>query len=203
MGAMDEIEAPWFRIADPLPKGATVAVIGGGIGGLCAATALDRVGTSVRLYDRLKTPGGGASATPAAIVQPRAFVKNSVVARFHADAYRRAIALYDRLSDLTESMWLARGVLAVGRDDSGAARHEAFVGSGLLAEDDAQWLDVANSSRAVGVSVCAPGAWFPRAGCLDTGRLCMALAVSLDVQCGTPIKTLKSDGGKWRLLGGD
>ncbi len=100
-------------------------------------------------------------------------------------------------------MWLARGLLALGRDDDGAARHRAFVGSGLLAEDDVKWLDAAEAARSVGVAVGAPGAWFRRAGCLDTGRLCVALAATLDVQFGVAIETLEREGGGWRLLGAE
>ena len=195
------MEAPWFRAADPLPADATIAVIGCGIGGLCAAMALVEMGASVRLYEAREIPGGSASGTPAAIVQPRAFVEDSVAARFHVAAYRRAIAFYDRLRDHAGSLWLARGLLALGRDDDGAARLKAFVGSGLLAAAEAQWLDEVDA--VAGLSVGRPGAWFPEAGCLDTGRLCAALAASLDVRFGAPIEILESDGGRWRLLGRD
>ena len=78
-----------------LPK--SVAIIGAGIAGACAAHAFLRRGCSVTVFDRAQAPGAGASGNPLALVMPRFDAADGPQARALLAAYLYAQRFYGEL----------------------------------------------------------------------------------------------------------
>ena len=92
-------EASWdhygLRAAATPPK--SVAVLGAGIAGMCAAEALARRGASVTVFDPASDVGSGASGNPLALMMPRLDAEDNTTARLLIDAYLHARAFYTGL----------------------------------------------------------------------------------------------------------
>ncbi|RAK59070.1 FAD-dependent cmnm(5)s(2)U34 oxidoreductase [Phenylobacterium hankyongense] len=83
-----------------------VAIVGAGIAGAAAARAVRALGGEPRVFD-LEGPGAGASGNPAALVTPRLDAGLGPPAQLFAQAFARAVDLYEQEPDAV----LARGVM--------------------------------------------------------------------------------------------
>jgi tRNA 5-methylaminomethyl-2-thiouridine biosynthesis bifunctional protein len=98
-----EAHLPGPAPADPPPP--RVAVIGAGIAGAAAARAMRALGCEAQVFDA-EGPGAGASGNPAALVTPRLDAGGGAPAQFFAQAFSRAVRLYESVSEAV----IARGV---------------------------------------------------------------------------------------------
>ena len=98
---------PKARAADSAPSGRgpaaakairRVAIVGAGIGGAAAARAVRAAGRRARGLRR-GGPRGRGSGNPAALVTPRLDAGLAEPAQLFAQAFRRAVALYEELPD--------------------------------------------------------------------------------------------------------
>ncbi len=76
----------------------TIAIIGAGIAGACAAQAFRQRGCNVTLIDQGLGPGAGASGNPTALVMPRLDATDTPEARALIEAYLFARQTYGALS---------------------------------------------------------------------------------------------------------
>jgi len=99
---------------------ARVAVIGAGIAGAALARAFAAEGAAVTVFDPVG-PGGGGSGNPAALVTPRLDAGLGPVAALAAQAFARAVRLYEALDAAGGEVVIHRGVLQLeaGERDSG------------------------------------------------------------------------------------
>lgn len=88
------LAAPRIAFAPP-PK--TVAIIGAGIAGACAANAFLRRGCDVTIFDRGSAPGSAASGNPLALVMPRLDAADGPAARALVEAWLYARRFYPEL----------------------------------------------------------------------------------------------------------
>ena len=88
------LAAPSSAIAPP-PK--TVAIVGAGIAGACAAHAFLRRGCDVTVFDRATAPGSAASGNPLALVMPRLDAADGPAARALVEAWLYARRFYPEL----------------------------------------------------------------------------------------------------------
>jgi tRNA 5-methylaminomethyl-2-thiouridine biosynthesis bifunctional protein len=109
---------------EPIPH---VAVIGAGIAGAAAARALRALGARVTVIDR-DGMGAGASGNPAALVTPRLDAGLGPPARLFAQAFARAVALYEAHPGAV----ISRGVLQRPGSERDPARFVAIAGSDLF-----------------------------------------------------------------------
>ncbi len=167
----DEV-APWYAWPEPLAPGSRVAVIGAGIAGATAARALDHAGFAVTVYET-DDVAAGASATPAAVLQPRPLSAADAAARFHAAAYRAAVELYDGLEAAGHPVWCQRGLLVLGRDADDAERFRKLGAGEPVGPEQA--------GRRCGLGVGLEGTWFADAGALDGVAVCRALLDGIEV----------------------
>lgn len=87
----------------PAPK--TVAIIGAGIAGACAAHAFLRRGCDVTVFDRASAPGSAASGNPLALVMPRLDAADGPAARALVEAWLHARRFYPQLgSDAVQQL---------------------------------------------------------------------------------------------------
>lgn len=84
------------RPADPTPP-RSVAIIGAGIAGACAANAFRRRGCDVTVIDKGPAPGAAASGNPVALVMPRLDAADSATARALVEAWLYARRFYQSL----------------------------------------------------------------------------------------------------------
>jgi tRNA 5-methylaminomethyl-2-thiouridine biosynthesis bifunctional protein len=104
-----------------------VAVIGAGIAGAAAGRAVRALGGEAIMVEAL-APGAGGSGNPAALVTPRLDAGLGPSARLFAEAFRRAIRLYE---DIPGAI-LARGVLQLAMAPRDHGRFEAIAASDLF-----------------------------------------------------------------------
>lgn len=113
------------RVARPPPR---VVIVGGGIAGASLARAFAAQGVSARVFESV-APGAGASGGPSALAAPRIDAGLGANAALFAQAFGRAVDLYDTTQDAV----LSRGaeLHRVGPKD--ASRFSAVASSNLFA----------------------------------------------------------------------
>ena len=109
------------------PPPARIAVVGAGIAGVAAARAAAALGADVELIDAVGLAAGG-SGNPAALVTPRLDAGLGPPAELFAQAFRRAIRLYEA----TPEAIVARGVLQLAANPRDLARFEKIAASDLF-----------------------------------------------------------------------
>ncbi|MFA7430823.1 MAG: FAD-dependent 5-carboxymethylaminomethyl-2-thiouridine(34) oxidoreductase MnmC [Rhodospirillaceae bacterium] len=184
--------APWFHRPKPLPQGAAIAVVGGGVGGCAAAWALRRAGFAVTLIDRAGHVAAEASGNPCGLLKPRLTADGGLHGRFYGRAYLHAVETLDRVGG-----WLGRGILSVARDADEAATMARLAGT--LPPDHIALVDAAGARAVAGVDAPLGGLWFPKAGSIDPRAVCAALAAGVEMR-GAAVSSLISDAAGWRLL---
>lgn len=159
----------------------TVAVIGGGVAGCCLARALSRQGLTAVLVEP-DGLGAGASGNPAGLVTPRLDAGLGPVAALFAQAFRRAVALYDQIPEAV----IAQGSLqlAVGPRDAG--RFGKIAASDLFTPDE---LALQDENLAI-----------PAARVIEPAALLPALAEGAP-RLRARVERLERGPDGWRLLG--
>lgn len=105
------------RVARPSPR---VAVIGAGIAGAALARAFAALGARPTVYEA-QSAGAGASGNPSALVAPRLDAGLGAVAQLHAQAFARAVQLYE--AEAPRAI-LAHGALQLARNPRDPGRFE-------------------------------------------------------------------------------
>jgi len=129
---------------DP-PSMRRVGVVGAGVAGAAAARALARLGAEPLVFDA-EGLAAGASGNPAALVTPRLDAGLGPPAQLFAEAFRRAVALYEAQPDAI----LARGALQLALGPRDAARFAKVAAAPLFAPGALTPLTAAEASAAVG-----------------------------------------------------
>jgi tRNA 5-methylaminomethyl-2-thiouridine biosynthesis bifunctional protein len=106
--------------ADAHPR---IAILGAGIAGASLARAFARLGAKTQVFDA-QGPGAGASGNLAALVTPRLDAGFGAPAELHAQAFARAVKLYERE---TPEAVIARGVLQLETAPRDGARFDRIV----------------------------------------------------------------------------
>jgi tRNA 5-methylaminomethyl-2-thiouridine biosynthesis bifunctional protein len=104
-----------------------VAIIGAGIAGAAAARAARALGGEAVVVEAAAR-GAGGSGNPAALVTPRLDAGLGPPAQLFAQAFRRAVALYDDMA----SAVISRGVLQLAAQPRDADRFARIAASGLF-----------------------------------------------------------------------
>ncbi|WP_374471521.1 tRNA (5-methylaminomethyl-2-thiouridine)(34)-methyltransferase MnmD [Phenylobacterium sp.] len=110
------------------PAAYRVAVVGGGIAGAAAARAVRALGGEAVLLEAERL-GAGGSGNPAGLVTPRLDAGGGPPAALFAQAFARAVALYEAE---TPDAILARGVLQLAAGERDAGRFERIAASDLF-----------------------------------------------------------------------
>lgn len=115
---------PGVRHAAPRPQ--TLAIIGGGIAGASLARAARAQGLSVTVID--DPEGVAASGNPAGLVTPALDAGGGPRAALYAQAFARAVQLYETLRDAV----IDRGVLQLPQTQRDPARFATVAGQDLF-----------------------------------------------------------------------
>jgi len=120
-----EARLPGAATKPPAPR--RVVIVGGGIAGAAAARAARALGGEALVIEA-DAPGAGGSGNPAALVTPRLDAGLGPPAQLFAQAFRRAVALYEDMPDAI----ISRGVLQLTVQPRDAERFATIAASGLF-----------------------------------------------------------------------
>ncbi len=181
---------------------ATAIVIGGGLAGCAAASALAMRGISVKLIERASALATGASGNPCGILHTRLSAGMNSLQRFVLASYGHALALLDEKLPVDGIVRAECGELQLAFSGEEAKR------IGKLAALD--WpphvlkrVDAAEASVLAGIELAHGGLWFPAGGWLVPPRMCAALAESPTItqHIGHLVESLTAVDTGWRVQG--
>ncbi|MDO9247213.1 MAG: tRNA (5-methylaminomethyl-2-thiouridine)(34)-methyltransferase MnmD [Phenylobacterium sp.] len=186
-----EASLPGARLATSSPR---VAIVGAGIAGASAARALRALGCQPVLIEA-ETSGAGASGNPAALVTPRLDAGLGPLAALFAQAYDRALRLYED----TPHAILSRGVLQLVGDERDLGRFAKIAAADIFEPGALVLREPAEVSQTLGE---------PAPAALDlTGALSIAPAAILADWCGeirlAMVAGVTCQNGVWRLVAPD
>jgi tRNA 5-methylaminomethyl-2-thiouridine biosynthesis bifunctional protein len=167
-----------------------VAVIGAGIAGAALARAFRAEGLTPRVFEA-RSPGAGASGNPAALVTPRLDAGLGDAAQLHAQAFARAVRLYEDLPDAI----VARGVLQLETGPRDAGRFARIAASDLFEPRSLELL----GAEAVGAGLgepAPPALRLAQALVIDPAKV---LADWLDAVEPVAVAAVEREGAAWRL----
>lgn len=118
---------PGARVEPPRRR---VAIVGAGIAGAAVARAVHALGGEAVVFDA-DGPGAGASGNPAALVTPRLDAGLGPPARLFAQAFSRAVQVYEALPEAV----IARGVTQLARTPRDSDRFAKIAASDLFEPD--------------------------------------------------------------------
>lgn len=134
-------------------------VVGAGVAGAAVCERLCARGWEVELHERHAEAAQEASGNHAGTFHPIVTPDDSIFARLTRAAFLYGIARWRNLDGVR---WDPCGVLQLARNDK-EARSQEQAAAGLPA-DYAQFVSAEEATRHAGVSLPAPGIWFPGAG---------------------------------------
>ena len=187
---------PWF--APPPPMSGKIAVIGGGIAGLMAASSLADLGRRVTLHEAADDVAAGASGNPAAVVEPWLDRGGNAVARSHLAAY---LHLLRRYGDLGPEVWQPCGILRLLGDAEAQRQGALLAQDRLLPPEHLQYLGPDDASARAGIALGQPALHLPQAGLARPKALAALATTKVEVRRGSAIAGLRPGDDGWALLG--
>jgi tRNA 5-methylaminomethyl-2-thiouridine biosynthesis bifunctional protein len=152
-------------------------VIGGGISGCAAASALAMRGVSVTLIESAPTLASAASGNPLGILHARLSAGMNPLQRFILASYGHALALLDEKLPIDGIARAECGELQLAFSADETKRIDKLAALGWPPHVMRR-VDAAEASSLAGIEVAYGGLWFPAGGWLVPPRLCAALAAN-------------------------
>jgi tRNA 5-methylaminomethyl-2-thiouridine biosynthesis bifunctional protein len=192
----ERLEAALPGSASPRPS-PTVCIVGAGIAGAALARALAAAGSRPLLVEA-EAAGAGASGNPAALVTPRFDAGGGVGAALFAQAFERAVTLYDAIG----SAVIATGALQLEAGERDASRFDRIAAQPFWDEGALQRLDPDAVSLRLGETALRGGLF------IREGRVIEPASVMAAWLADTPlirarVGSLDRAGGGWRLMDAD
>jgi len=130
-----------------------VGIVGTGVAGAAVARALAAQGCETVAIDPEPGAGAGASGNPAALITPRFDAGGGAAAAFFAQAFERAVDLYDALPDAV----ISRGALQLEAGDRDAGRFDRIARQPFWPGDAVRRLDAVQASEWLGEAAARGG----------------------------------------------
>jgi len=189
----ERLEARLAGRAPADPSGPRVAIVGGGIAGAAAARAVRALGGKALLIEA-EALGAGASGNPAALVTPRLDAGLGDAARLFAQAFARAVQLYETIPEAV----IARGVVQLAARPADADRFARIAAGDLFEPGALALLAPETSARLTGAA--------PRPGLDQVRALVVEPQAILSRWAGETrpgrVASLEQDGATWILRDG-
>jgi tRNA 5-methylaminomethyl-2-thiouridine biosynthesis bifunctional protein len=152
-----------------LPSERQALVVGAGLAGAAVCRRLCARGWQVELVERRAQPAQEASGNHAGTFHPIVTPDDSVFARLTRAGFLHALGEWRDLPGVRHDRC---GVLQLARNEKeSASQRESTNG---LPPDYAQYVSAGEASAHAGVSLAAPGVWFPEAGWIQPASLVRA-----------------------------
>jgi tRNA 5-methylaminomethyl-2-thiouridine biosynthesis bifunctional protein len=173
-------------------------VIGGGISGCAAASALATRGVSVTLLESAPALASAASGNPIGILHARLSAGMNPLQRFVLASYGHALALLDEKLPIDGVARAECGELQLAFSADETKRIDKLVALGWPPQV-MQRVDAAEASSLAGIEVAHGGLWFPAGGWLAPPRLCAALTENPAIErlTGRRVKSLAAVKDGW------
>ena len=176
------------------PPACRVAIVGAGVAGTAAARAVRALGAEAVVIET-QAPGAGGSGNPAVLMTPRLDAGLGDHARLFAQAFQRAVDLYEAIPQAV----ISRGVLQLTWGERDLERFTRIANSDLFEPETMTQITAAAASERLGEPVPAA---------LDqSAALVIAPAPALQAWAGdinqASVSELVQDEAGWRLLNAD
>jgi len=183
------------RPREPVPR---IAIVGAGIAGASIARALRAQGIRPIVVDA-GPPGGGASGNPAALVTPRFDAGGGPAAALFAQAFARAVTLYEQEAP---GSVIACGALQLEAQARDAGRFDRIAQSDLFEPGALTRLSAEDAGERLGEPAQAGGLWIRDALVVEPAAILAAWLEGCDV-VRAEVSRLEPGGEAWRLFGAD
>lgn len=186
------------------PAPASAIVLGGGIAGCAAASALGIRGVAVTLIEERPNLAGAASGNPCGILHARLSAGMNPLHRFVLASYGYTLGLLDEIlpADGTVRAECGELQLAYSAEEEKRIGRLAALGwsSHILRQVDAR-----EASCLAGIELPHGGIWFPASGWLVPPRLCTTLVTrpEITLRTGHRVESLAKMEEGWRATGTD
>ncbi|PCI33525.1 MAG: hypothetical protein COB54_04295 [Alphaproteobacteria bacterium] len=177
---------PWYRRPSPLTKGCHIALIGGGIAGLCTALALQKAGYRVTVFDREPHPMAQASGNPVGILDPYLVLGQGADGAFYHQALIHALAFY---AALDPDIMVTQGLTKFPVSPPDKQKFQKIIAQETWPQD---FMRAAPEGRLD----------FPICGALSPPKIRDILSDRLSIRCGITISQLDHD-RHWTLTDSD
>ncbi|MBN9131784.1 MAG: bifunctional tRNA (5-methylaminomethyl-2-thiouridine)(34)-methyltransferase MnmD/FAD-dependent 5-carboxymethylaminomethyl-2-thiouridine(34) oxidoreductase MnmC [Nitrosospira multiformis] len=180
------------------PAPSTAIVIGGGVAGCAAASALADRGLVVELLESEPFLAAGASGNPIGILHARLSAGMNALHRFVLASYGHALTLLDEKLPVDDVMRSECGELQLSFSAEEARRIEKLAALNWPSHVFRS-VDAAEASALAGIELAYGGLWFPGSGWLAPPQLCAALLGSplITLYTGRTVKSLIRTGHGW------
>lgn len=168
-----------------------VAVIGAGIAGASLARAFDAMGIAAQVFEA-RSPGAGASGNRAALVMPALDAGNDARSHLYAQAFTRAVQLYDAVSGAV----LSRGAVQVEAAERDARRFDSVAAQDIFTPGAVHRLNAAKTAERLAEPVALGGLAFDEGRVVAPGAVLEAWIAAVH---SADIVSLRRSGGVWRL----
>lgn len=190
---------PWFHLPPRATNNKEAIVVGAGLAGCHAARALARRNWQVRILEQEPEFSSGVNAIPQLALRCRLFNQVDTQAQLLLQAYRYAVAEYQRLQENSDCGWHDCGLwqFADALNKRNPLKQETI--ANLYPESI---VDAATSSTLFKHNDNKPGYWFADGGWANPELLCHRLIASenITVRLNTPVTNIKRLGDSWQLL---
>ena len=186
----DKNSGKGYRLRPAIAKPHQVGIIGGGIASACAAYALTRLGVKVNLYCRDNEIAQGASSNAIGALYPLLHQQSDDISLFYQQAFNRAKALYQQISDEGHSFphqWC--GLLEVSYKDSLIKRQQLFEQLKSWPKSLIHGVNAEKANELAGIKLDFGGLFMPGAGWIAPGELVKTLFSAAEATTRLKIKT--------------
>ena len=154
-----------YQIRTNITKPQHVSIIGGGIASACLAYALTKQGVKVTLYCKDMTVAQGGSSNAVGALYPLLHQQKDDISLFYQQAFWRAKALYQEITDLGFNFdhdWC--GLLEVSYKEALSKRQQAFDELNTWPKELIHSVNQQQASELAGIEVNHGGLFMPNAG---------------------------------------
>ena len=170
-----------------------VAIIGGGISGLCTALALAKRGNQVNVYTKGEL-GTGASGNLQGALYPLLNQQHDALGQLFTNAYLFALNYYKDINNQHPFAHKFNGVIQLAYDQSSTKKLQKIINA-KLPEQLVHWIEPETTNELAGVSIDHPALFYPTGGWLSPRQVIMSLQAKLaeftnvTIKCNHPINT--------------
>lgn len=194
------VHQPWL-VRPPASGPRSALVVGGGLAGAAAASALAARGAAVTLLERHGGLAAEASGNAQGVLYARLSPHATALSRLLADGLCFSARLLRARLPADGRAWSPCGVLQLPEDETDARRQAQLAAQGWP-PGFLRAVDSAGAQRLAGVAVDRGGLWFGEAGWVHPPALCAALVESARIRVMANSEALDIEalaGGGWRV----
>ncbi|RBW47175.1 bifunctional tRNA (5-methylaminomethyl-2-thiouridine)(34)-methyltransferase MnmD/FAD-dependent 5-carboxymethylaminomethyl-2-thiouridine(34) oxidoreductase MnmC [Psychromonas sp. B3M02] len=176
VGVVQAIEVE--QVPKEPPQQTDVAIIGGGIAGLCTALSLAKRGNKVTVYCADETLGAGASGNLQGALYPLLNQQHDELSQLFTNAYQYALNFYNDLDSQVPFSHQFNGLLQLAYDQI-AHRKLTNINQAQLPNKLVKWLTEQQTDQLAGLPIGQQSLYYPAAGWLSPRELINSLIALL------------------------